>query len=94
MNPLFLVASLLQKYEKADACLKTTEALYLELTKELSQDVLEAWMSDEERAMSFRGEALDIYRPRIIESKTIVQFSNYVTNSFSARICRNKAILA
>jgi hypothetical protein len=52
--------------------LKTTEALYVELTKNLPQDILKAWMVDEERAMSFRGEALDIYRPRIIESKIII----------------------
>jgi len=67
-----LVASLLQKYENAGLHLKTTEALYMELTKNLPEDILKAWMADEERAMSFRGEALDIYRPRIIDSKIIV----------------------
>jgi hypothetical protein len=68
------VASLLQKFENSEIHLKTTEAVYMELTKKLPQDILEAWMADEERAMSFRGEALDIYRPRIIESKTVIQF--------------------
>ena len=76
------MASLLRKYENADIHSKTTEALYVELTKKLSQDILEAWMLDEERAMSFRGEALDIYRAKIIESKTIIKFLNYVTNIF------------
>jgi hypothetical protein len=46
----------------------------VELTNNLPEDILKAWMVDEERAMSVRGEALDIYRPRIIESKSIIQF--------------------
>jgi hypothetical protein len=75
------VASLLQKYENAVIHSKTTEAVYVELTKKLPQDILEAWRSDEERAMSLRGEALDIYRPRIIESKTIIKILSVVTNS-------------
>jgi hypothetical protein len=88
------VASLLQKYRNTDIRLKTTEALYVELTGKLSQDILETWTSDEERAMSCRGEALDIYRPRIIESKVLIQYLNFLTKFFRARICRNKAILA
>lgn len=46
----------------------------MDLTKNLPEDILTSWMGDEEKAMSFRGEALDIYRPRIIQSKTIIQF--------------------
>lgn len=61
--------SLLRKYEDAEIGCKTTEAVYLSLTKQLPEDVLIAWKLAEEKAMSSRGKALDIYQPNIVKSK-------------------------
>jgi hypothetical protein len=64
-----LVPSLLRKYEDAEIGCKTTEAIYSSLTKQLPEDVLKAWKAAEEKAMSSRGKALDIYQPNILKSK-------------------------
>jgi hypothetical protein len=66
---MILVPSLLRKYEDAEIGSKTTEAVYSSLTKQLPEDVLNAWKSAEEKAMASRGEALDIYQPNIVKSK-------------------------
>lgn len=63
------MASLLRKHEDAEMGCKTTEAIYSSLTDKLPENILNEWKLDEEKAMSSRGKALDIYQPNIINSK-------------------------
>ena len=63
------MTSLFHKHEDAEIGCKTTEAIYSSLTNKLPENILKEWKSDEEKAMSSRGKALDIYQPNIIKSK-------------------------
>ena len=63
------MATLLRKHKNAKDGCKSTGAVYLGLTQRLSSDLVDEWKVEEEKAMSVRGEALDIYQPKYIKSK-------------------------
>ena len=54
---------------------KTTEAIDSSLTNKLLENMLKEWKSDEEKAMSSRGKALDIYQPILSKVRCVINSS-------------------